>query len=149
MQNIWRRLRYYGIGFGIGCVFVFFFFQNRGCSWLPSNRVKNAILDRVIVVSDNTQKTLEEKGISNEEVIELLNNGDVDFQKSDKDSDSKVYAIEKEGLTYFFTLPYESFISEVYVGGKSKDSHTSDEGIGSFIHFPADDNLVFPRKLIS
>lgn len=144
MTNIWRRLRYYGIGFSIGCVFVFFFFQNRGCSWLPSNRVKNAILDRVIVVSETTEEKLEKKGITLDEVIELLNDGDVNFKLSDKDSDSKVYAIQKDNLTYFFTLPYESFISEVYLGGKSKDNHTSTVGLGSFIHFPADDNLVFP-----
>jgi hypothetical protein len=61
MESLWRRLKYYGIGFGIGLVFVIFFFQNRGCSWLPSNRVKNSILDRLVVASDETLEILKKK----------------------------------------------------------------------------------------
>lgn len=144
MANIWRRLKYYGIGFGIGCVFVFFFFQNRGCSWLPSNRVKNAIMDRVIVVSDSVSELLEEKGLSDDDLIQVLNDGDVLFGESDKDNDSKVYVIEKDGAKFLFTLPHESFVSEVYIGGKAKSIETSTSGKGRLIHFPLDDNLVFP-----
>jgi hypothetical protein len=143
MSTIWRRLKYYGIGFGIGCIFVFFFFQNRGCSWLPSNRVKNSILDRLIVVSDSTESILKEKGISHDALIQVLNDGEVYFGESDKDDDDKVYVLEKDGLKYCFTLPYESFISEVYIGGKANSISTSASGSGTIIHFPADENLVF------
>lgn len=143
MSTIWRRLKYYGIGFGIGCIFVFFFFQNRGCSWLPSNRVKNSILDRLIVVSDETAKMLKDKGISEKDIVGVLNDGDVYFSESDKANDSKVYVIEKDGLKYCFTLPYESFISEVYLGEDAKSISTSDSGRGQIIHYPSDENLVF------
>ena len=144
MESIWRRLRYYGIGFGLGTIFVIFFFQNRGCSWLPSNRVKNSILDRLIVVSDETAAILSKKGITADDVVQVLNDGDVVFDKSNKEKYSKIYAINNEGENFFFTLPYESFISEVFIVDELKDAIPSSDGIGSIIRYPDDDNMVFP-----
>ena len=144
MESLKRRLKYYGIGFGLGLIFIFFFFQNRGCAWLPGNRVKNAIMDRVIVVSDDTQNKLDEKGISLDDLVLVLNDGDVNFGESDKDGESKIYIIEKEGVKYGFTLPYESFISEAFVDVKSGKIEPTKTGFGNILHFPADENLVYP-----
>lgn len=151
MESFKRRLKYYGIGFGIGMIFVVFFFQNRGCSWLPGNRVKNAVLDRLIVVSETTEATMKERGLSEDELLQVLNDGDVLFSESDKNEDSKVYLIEKEGVKYAFTLPYESFVSEVFIDVKGKTVKTSSAGLGRIIHFPKDDDLVFPdsTKLVT
>jgi hypothetical protein len=144
MENLWRRLKYYGIGFSIGIIFVIFFFQNRGCSWLPGNRVKNSVLDRLIVMSDDTEAVLKKKGISKEDIVGVLNDGDVEFGESNKDAASKVYIIEKDGIKYAFTLPYESFISEVFIEGDASKVKNSSKGFGSIIHYPADENLVYP-----
>ncbi len=151
MTNFWRRLTYYGFGFLIGMLFLVFFFQNRGCSWLPSNRVKNAVLDRLVVVSESTEAQLLKKGITLEDVVQVLNDGEVDFSKSKKDGDDKVYYIEKDGETYLFSLPYESFISEVHLGKNAKSVKTSTEGFGKILRFPNDDNLVYPdsTKLVT
>lgn len=138
-----KRLKYYGIGFGIGLIFVFFFFQNRGCSWLPGNRVKNTILDRVMVISDETALEFDKKGITKDDVIAALNTGDVEFGESDKNDDSKVYVIEHEGNKFLYTLPYESFITEVKLGGDAKETKTSTEGMGTIWRFPIDKNLVY------
>lgn len=138
-----RRLKYYGIGFGLGIVFVFFFFQNRGCSWLPGNRVKNTILDRVMVVSDETLEAFDKKGITKEDVVEALNTGSVAFGESNKNNESKVYVIEHEGNKFLYTLPYESFITEVRLGGDAMKTETSSEGLGTIWRFPVDDNLVY------
>jgi hypothetical protein len=143
MESFVRRLKYYGIGFGLGLVFVFFFFQNRGCTWTPSNRVKNTVLDRLIVVSDETKVKMDEKGISSDDIINVLNDGNVDFSISDKDKKDKVYLIEKEGVNYVFTLPYESFVSEVFLSDKAKGIKSSTSGMGTIIHFPNDKNMVF------
>jgi len=143
MESFVRRLKYYGIGFGLGLVFVFFFFQNRGCSWTPSNRVKNTILSRLIVVSDETNQKLESKGISYEEVVQVLNDGDIDFDASDKRKKDKKYLFEKDGNTFVFTLPNESCISEVFLTNSVKKAVPTSEGKGRFIHFPNDNNLVF------
>lgn len=145
-----HRLKYYGFGFGIGCIFVFFFFQNRGCSWLPGNRVKNSILDRVIVANDVEMAFMKSKGITNDDVLSVLNDGDVNFGDSKKDGETQVYIIEKEigskGLTrLYFTLPKESYISEVKMGAKTaKEINNTTVGLGRFIHFPKDDFLIFP-----
>lgn len=144
MSTFLSRLKVYAIGFGIGLIFVFFFFKNRGCSWLPDNRVKNSILDRIIVIQEDEAKKLAAKGIDNDEIIELLNDGDVDFKKSKKEGESKIYYVEKDGLKVYFTLPQQSIISEVRLANQPVSSIVnSKSGQGKFIHFPKDDNLVF------
>jgi hypothetical protein len=148
MTTFWKRLRYYGIGFGIGCIFVFFFFQNRACSWLPDNRIKNSILDRTIVIQEDESDLLKSKGIKDDEIIEILNSGKINFKLSDKNSESKVYLLYKDDLKLFFTLPEESYISEVKIANvavsKIKNSTT---GMGRFIHFPNEENLVYVDSL--
>jgi hypothetical protein len=144
MESWMKRLKFYGIGFGIGLVFVFFFFQNRGCSWLPGNRVKNSILDRCMIVSDETAAELKLRGLGKDDLIQVLNDGDVLFSESDKNDDDKVYVIEKDGKKYMFTLPYESFVSEVILGKSAYKVKTSTEGFGEIWRFPADSSLIFP-----
>ena len=68
MDSIFRRLKYYGIGFGAGLVFVIFFFQNRGCSWLPDNRVKNSILDRVLVLPETESVQMKKYGLTKKDL---------------------------------------------------------------------------------
>ena len=144
MDSLKRRLKYYGFGFLLGLVFVVLFFNNRGCSWLPSNRVKNAIMDRLIVISDENRDALKEKGLTDKDIIEILNDGDVNFGESDKEAESKVYILEKGGVRYAFTLPQESFISEVFVNVKNAHVKQTKQGYGDILHFPADENLVYP-----
>lgn len=152
MKTFFDRLKIYAIGFGIGMVFVFFFFQNRGCSWLPDNRVKNSILDRVIVVQSEVEGQLKQKGISQKEIIALLNDGDVDFSKSKKDGQFKIYLVSKDDVKLYFTLPNESFISEVRLANVAvKSVKNSTKGTGKLIHFPKDNEFVFAdtTKLVS
>lgn len=145
-----RRLKYYGIGFGIGCIFVFFFFKNRGCSWTPENRVKNSILSRVITANDLEWEFIRSKGYTKEDILQVLNDGDVDFGESKKSGDTKVYAIDREfegkGMQrFYFTLPNESFLSEVKMGElKATNVVNTKSGRGILLNFPDDENLVFP-----
>lgn len=146
-----RRLKYYGIGFGLGCIFVFFFFRNRGCTWTPSNRVKNNILGRVITIHETDKALLASKGLTMEDAISALDDGDVEFGDSKKGNDDnpKVYIVEKEfadkgWMRFYFTLPTESYISEVRVGvtdAKSVDNST--KGTAKFVRFPVDKDLFF------
>lgn len=148
MESFWRRLKYYGVGFLGGLVFVFVFFQNRGCSWLPANRVKNSLLDRVIVLSEGQQEKLNRMGLTLKDVKAALNDGDVQFSESQKKGKLKVYkithSISSKPVDYFFTMPDESFISEVHVGSQSATSvKNTAKGKGRIIHLPNDKNLVF------
>jgi hypothetical protein len=153
MDSIFKRLKYYGVGFGIGLVFVLLFFQNRGCTWLPSNRVKNSILDRVLVLPEDQESALKQKGLSQEDIYLMLNTGEVNFKNSIKEGNPKVYALEKElkgseMITMYFTLPKESFISEVHISeNNASNIKNTLTGTGKLIHFPKDENLVFPDTL--
>ena len=149
MDSLFRRLKYYGIGFSIGLVFVLIFFQNRGCSWLPSNRIKNSFLDRVIVLPEKEASTLKKLHLTHKDIINVLNDGEVVFSKSLKKGTTKVYHLAKEFdskglLHFFFTLPDESFISEVHISEqKATQVKNTTSGSGKILHFPKDDNLVF------
>jgi hypothetical protein len=149
-STFFKRLKYYGIGLGMGIIMVTFLLPNRSCSWTPSNRVKNMILGRLITVNDVEWKLMNSKGITKDDILSVLNDGKLDFKNSKKDGDSKVYAIDKEingkgNYRFYFTLPNESFISEVKIGevDASKVKNTA-LGYGRFISIPKDDYLVYP-----
>lgn len=148
MESFLKRLKYYGFGFGLGLVFVFFFFKNRGCTWTPENRVKNTILGRVLVVSDAEKPLLKAMGLSHNDLIHFLDDGDVQFGHSKKHGNPLVYSIVKEinkkEVELWFTLPDKTYISEVIVPKKSIQniSHTT-TGLGRMIHFPNVDNIVY------
>lgn len=149
MENFLRRLKYYGIGFGIGLLFVIFFFKNKGCAWTPENRVKNAIFERLIVINDDNKNELNKLNISERELIQILRNSDVNFQKSKKTDRFKVYHFDcktKAGkeFTTLLTLGKESFMSEVFIKEKNAvKAKNSKEGIGKIIYFPKERNLVY------
>ncbi|MBI3238642.1 MAG: hypothetical protein HYZ43_07380 [Flavobacteriia bacterium] len=148
MKNFLRRLKFYGFGFGIGIIFVFFFFQNRGCTWLPSNRVKNTILGRVLVTSDKDKQLFHSKGLNEDEVVAFLNDGDVDFGKSKKEGNPKVYSVTKEingkDVELWFTIPADAYIAEVkWPKGSIFKTKNTTEGMGTMLHFPNVESIVF------
>jgi len=150
MGSFFSRLKYYGIGFGAGLVFVILFFQNRGCSWLPDNRVKNSILDRVLVLPDSEEIQMKKFGLTKKDLTLVLNDGEVLFDESKKVGNPKVYVVEKTienkgSMKFFFTLADESFISEIHFSQKNANkTKSTTKGTGELIYFPNDKNLVFP-----
>jgi len=155
MESFLRRLKYYGIGFGFGLLFVIFFFKNRGCSWLPSNRVKDSIQQRVLVLPEDQKESLDSKGIKVADIKHIIETGDVDFSESLKQSDPKVYLVEgttvngKDAQLYV-TLPGESFIAEIHVKESSiKKVMKTANGKGKMISFPNDKQLIFLDSTLS
>jgi len=145
-----RRLKFYGIGFGIGIIVIIFILPNRGCSWTPANRVKNMILGRLVTVNEAEWNYIQSKGLSKEDVLSVLDDGKLKFNVSKKDGQSKVYAIDKKfkdkgEFRFYFTLPEESFISEVRLDEVSaKKVKNTIKGYGHFLSVPKDDYLVYP-----
>jgi hypothetical protein len=154
MTSFWKRLKYYLIGFGIGLIFVVIFFQNRGCAWLPGNRVKNSILDKVLVLPEDQVSIMEAKGLNNDEIIQFMNLGKVEFSKSLKDNlvFPKVYVIsrtiEDTEHQLQFSLFEDSYISIVRYLEKDQapERITQPEGMGYFIRVPRDSAMVFIDK---
>ena len=141
MSSFFKRLKYYGIGFGIGTIFVIFFFQNRGCSWLPDNRVKNAILQRLIVLPDSQKEEFARLKLNKKTIKEILNNGDVDFGASEKKGKFKKYKIDFNDKVYYFTLLEESFVSTLYLTKSSKKEDY--KGQGAILYMPNEKHLLF------
>lgn len=91
MENFFRRLKYYGIGFGIGLVFVVLLFQQKGCSWTPGNRVKSAILERIVFIDSLDSSYIKNHKISQKTLRKFIENGTVSFLKSKRNGNEKLY----------------------------------------------------------
>ncbi|MBU2019474.1 MAG: hypothetical protein KJ941_07505 [Bacteroidetes bacterium] len=141
MTSFTKRLKYYGIGFGIGLIFVVFFFKNRGCTWLPDNRVKNAILERLIVIPENQEAAFARLEMTEKDILKFLNEGDVAFSESDKSGINKRYKIDLDETSLYFTLPEESFISAVYLKKENRSSEL--KGRAKVLRFPNEKHLIY------
>ena len=87
--------------------------------------------------------------ITNKELLQILRDSDIDFQKSEKSSRFKVYHLNctaKNGKKFVatITLGEDSFISEIqFKNTKSSKIHYSENGFGKFIYFPKPKDLVY------
>ncbi len=141
MSNFGRRLKYYGIGFGIGLIFVVFFFNNRGCTWTPSNRVKTAILERAIALPESQKTELLGLNITPFELKKFIENAEIDFGASNKTTENKFYKLTDKKRTLFFTLTNESFISTVYT--TKPQAKLKHKGRAEIVAFPKGEDLIF------
>ena len=124
--NFFKRFLYYLSGFGLGLILVFFFFKNRGCSWLPDNRVKNIISERVLICDSLTLIKLKEMNID-ADLISAIDKADINYSKSKKKGSPKVYSLNlcdykkssdcKE--EFHFLLHENSFFCQVYSSKKN------------------------------
>jgi hypothetical protein len=96
---------YYGVGFGIGLIGVFFFFNNRGCSWLPGNRVKEMVAERIIYISDANLQILKNLNISEGEIGTYIQDAEIIFQKVKKTQIRKSITLREQQKTRRFLSP--------------------------------------------
>lgn len=142
------------IGFSIGLVFVIFFFQNRGCAWLPGNRVKLTINDKVWVITDSEKEKFNRHGIGRKEIMEVISEGKVNFPKSIKKQNTypKAYIIEhnleNENVRLQFSLFEDSYITLIHKLEDEQEAFKADslDEMGTFIRLPRDSALVFIDK---
>lgn len=117
-SKIGRRVKYYLIGLGMGLVMTFFIFGNRGCSWLPENRVKEQLETGILARTDSMKCVLECNDISDDFIYELIKKGDVLFSESKTKSDPKVYVIEYKDVKIHFSMDEDSLSSIVDINGE-------------------------------
>ena len=149
MSSFKRRFLYFGFGFGIGLVFVFFFFSNRGCSWLPENRIKTLLSQKIIFVSDKNQDVLKNLHIEKSEIKEYIQSSEVYFSKSVKNTNPRIYHLEGP------TLKNENFVAQliIYDGAfvcelvpnsfNSKNVQPSQKGFGIPLVVPNKKNFFY------
>ncbi|NHF60189.1 DUF4258 domain-containing protein [Flavobacteriaceae bacterium TP-CH-4] len=101
-----KRLGFYLIGFSVGIVFLVLFLKKKseetGASfcYFPNCRTLKDIRSKPIAYSDEMQALLANQTLDTVDIKAFLNNGDVDFGRSDtKSAPCKTYFIEGEIAT--------------------------------------------------
>ena len=96
-----HRLAYYIFGLTLGFFLVAFIFNKRGQDfcYLPNCRVLKDIRAKGVTVSKEAQATLNEKWVTMDDIQKTIQDGNVDFDKSNKPNPGggKIYIIE--GIT--------------------------------------------------
>ena len=146
MKTFLKRLKYYGLGFGIGTVFLFFFFENRGCSWMPSNRVKSNVTERLLVASKSDKQILK-LFTSKNSFNRFIENAKVDFNKSKTRQNPKVYCLRYENKEIYVLLPKESFVGELKSKKNGFKLSRKEEGV--FIHLPKKTDFLYIDKNVN
>lgn len=95
-MKLGRRVRVYLIGVGLGLIASFIIFNNRGCEWMPGNRVMMLIEESLIQVSDFKACQMECYGITKNDVFNLIQNGEVSFSESQTSGDVKDYIVSDD-----------------------------------------------------
>jgi len=96
-MNIAKRFGFYGFGFIIGLVLLFFFLNGKkaGCDYGPDARTLKNIKIKQRVFSTQSLQDLKNNNLDTATVSSLLKLGDVNFGESNTKLDScKVYVIE-------------------------------------------------------
>lgn len=157
-MRFFQRLKYYGIGLGIGLVVTFVFFGNRGCGWLPQNRVLEHIAQSAILRSDSVECILSCYKITDQDIYQTLSDGDVMFSESNTQSDPKLYIIEgkrksdqsKFKLVFKYRERDTASVIDGVVGSEKCDCNGLSDENPNIMHMP--ENMVkgmFAHRSIS
>ena len=96
-MHIAKRFGFYGFGFVIGLLLLFFFLNGKkaGCDYGPDARTLKNIKIKQRVFSKQSLQALKQNNLDTSAVSSLLRFGDVNFGESNTKLDScKVYVIE-------------------------------------------------------
>lgn len=99
MHNMKKRFAFYGFGFAMGIVLVFFFLggKDSSCNWLPNARMLEIIRSKQITYSLEVQDKINTAIIDSIDINQILITGDIDFQKSQvKNNPCRMYFINGE-----------------------------------------------------
>jgi hypothetical protein len=152
MESFWRRLRYYGLGFGLGLILTFGIFNTRGCSWMPENRVKDAMNKRVWIIDGQQVRSFYKKHKLNDaKFYRLMQDADISFTKSIRSGRRKVYDLtftdgKNKEAHCLARMTDESFVVEFIPNVPSVKALKKMKNIpfeASIVHAPKNKHLVY------
>ncbi len=156
MESFWRRLRYYGLGFGLGLILTFGIFNTRGCSWTPGNRVKDAINKRIWIIDNRDVRSFyKDHKLNDKKFYRLIQDADVSFTKSIRSGRHKVYDLtftdgnNKEAhclarmTDESFVVEFIPFVRSVKLLKKALKNRKSTAYGAGIVHTPKNKNLVY------
>lgn len=92
-----QRVAYYGAGFVVGLIILFFFLGGKkaSCDYGFDSRTLKNIRSKKIEYTAAAEEFMRRSQIDTASVHEILKNGDVDFSETDRSLDScKIYLID-------------------------------------------------------
>jgi hypothetical protein len=96
-MKFWQRLMRYLIGFGLGCLLVFWMFPNHDwLGWLPEKQIKQNIRSSKISLSNSVLCTMEKQSITDQDWKKLLEDGSINYEKSQPNKQPKIYVFESD-----------------------------------------------------
>ena len=111
-----QRLIRYIVGFMVGLVLCFIFFQGRGCSdWLPGPSVIREINSKNIAVTPKAQCELECYGFQLSEMKAAIREGEVVFSKSSTRTNPRVYYIDVNKAAFLVEMRDSASVATEFV----------------------------------
>ncbi|MFN3917203.1 MAG: hypothetical protein ACK4K0_05630 [Flavobacteriales bacterium] len=141
-----RRFRYYLIGVGIGFILVFFIFRGKGFSWLPGNRVLISLQESILYTTPYQDCLMNCYSITKQEVFDLLENGNVNFKKSNTREEFKEYLLENDRFSISFIRLNDTVARLNQVQGSIRKDCDCPESISqTMLQFTQPDERIFVR----
>lgn len=139
-SSIWRRLRIYAVGVGLGCLISWGFFKGRGCSdWTPSHRVTELLTQNVLIANDTVLAKMKTNKIGIGDIVQLIQKGEVNFSESKTSENPQIYVLEgtnvvNEPYSASFSINKDGFLHDtisylIGVSGKDAISPTTENKV--------------------
>ena len=110
MSDMKKRFTYYGLGFAMGLLIVFFFLGGKqpSCNWLPNDQLLNIIRQTKKLYSEEVTRELGRSSADSLDIRNILESGDVDFSRSRvKNEPCRLYWIQGEGRQEPYVITVE------------------------------------------
>jgi hypothetical protein len=92
--DLYRRLRFYGFGFLLGCLLVSFLFKGRGCQ-MPGSAKLEELSYQHLEYTKHGECRMKCRNISEDEIKSVLKSGKINYDKSNvHDTPCGTYAVE-------------------------------------------------------
>lgn len=105
-----KRLRLFGIGIGFGLILSYLFFHSRKSNWMPEDRVLMRLRANPLQFTDNSKCLNDCYGWTEENMTQLLDNGDVLFDESEPRKEPyPIYVVmTKKGVEPYMKISFEA-----------------------------------------
>ena len=108
-MSIWKRLRVYFIGFGLGMLLVYAFFGERACGGcMPKDYIRNSIYNSPFMTSEYLNCKLKCNEITDTKLVDFIEKGTINFSESVKNSLTKEYVMEYENKKLIYMVIFDS-----------------------------------------
>ncbi|MEN8927259.1 MAG: hypothetical protein ABF242_00240 [Flavobacteriales bacterium] len=126
-MSIWKRIRVYAVGFGIGLIITSYFFGDRGgCNIFPGKDVKKNIMTTKFNTSEYLDCKLVCNGFTANSIVDIIVNGDVIFSESDVQSKPREYVLRLDDKKLVFAVDPRHYEPTYLIDDFEKDCGNCD-----------------------